>query len=73
MLLEVVHIAPETKRPSRKKDPVSDAEFAVVNERLPLHKNPAYLRKLKMDFVEMHNEKIRTKNVKEALATMKAI
>lgn len=73
MLLEVVHIAPETKRPSRKKDPSPDAEFAVVDERLPLHKNPAYLRKLKMDFVEMHNEKIRIKNAKDAISKMKAL
>lgn len=73
MLLEVIHIAPETKRPSRKKDLVPAAEFAVVDEKLPLHKNPAYLRRLKMDFVEMHNQKIRTKNAKEAISKMKAL
>ncbi|PRY51495.1 hypothetical protein B0I27_10780 [Arcticibacter pallidicorallinus] len=72
MLLEVVHIAEQAGHATRTKS--SAGKVTGDGTRLPLHKDEAYLRQLKMDFIAMHNEKILTKKAKEkAAATLKAI
>lgn len=71
MHLEVVHIAEEARPATRSKVPAGK----VVGDgtKLPLHKDEAYLRQLKMDFIAMHNDRIRTKKREEVIAAKKAL